>query len=63
VRWNLSVVLISISFMARNSEHFFIPTSAVGVRLQFPVFAFQICWEVGFQSVQGLCWIMFLEGR
>jgi hypothetical protein len=23
VRWNLSVVLISISFMARDSEHFF----------------------------------------
>jgi hypothetical protein len=24
VRWNLSVVLISISFIARDGEHFFI---------------------------------------
>jgi hypothetical protein len=24
VRWNLSVVLICIAFMARNGEHFFL---------------------------------------
>jgi hypothetical protein len=34
--------------------------SAVGVRLQFAVYAFQFRWEVGFQSTQSLHWIMFL---
>jgi hypothetical protein len=28
VRWNTSMVLICISFMARDSDHFFIWTSA-----------------------------------
>jgi hypothetical protein len=29
VRWNLSVVLISISFMARDGEHFFMSFLAI----------------------------------
>jgi hypothetical protein len=31
VRWNLSVVLISISFMARENEHFFICFLAIWI--------------------------------
>jgi hypothetical protein len=31
VRWNLSVVLICISFMARDDEHFFISFLAIWI--------------------------------
>jgi hypothetical protein len=38
VRWNLSVVLICISYMARDGEHFFMCFSAI--------------WTSSFENVQ-----------
>jgi hypothetical protein len=40
-----------------------IPSSLLVLDLQFTIYVFQCCWWVGFQSAQGLCWIMFPEGR
>jgi hypothetical protein len=40
----------------------FHPTSAVGVRLQFTVYTFQLGWGLGCSVCPGLHCIMFLEG-
>jgi hypothetical protein len=51
VRWNLSVVLICISFMARDGEHFFMYFLAIGFLLlkkfslvQLPIYLLVHCF-------------------